>query len=91
LFFTRGNSESGIWHIGCSELCVSCRERKRRGLWRNLAHRYCDKTSRRCYCHAVGLINIQCNTAEVDFKWFWRWYITFRTTGFLDFVHRPVF
>jgi hypothetical protein len=28
---------------------------------------------------------------QVDFKGFWRWYMTFRTTGFLDFVHRPVF
>jgi hypothetical protein len=27
----------------------------------------------------------------VDFKGFWRWYMTFRTMGFLDFVLRPVF
>jgi hypothetical protein len=27
----------------------------------------------------------------LDFKGFWRWYMTFRTIGFLDFVHRPVF
>jgi hypothetical protein len=24
-------------------------------------------------------------------KWFWRWCITLRITGFSDFVHRPVF
>jgi hypothetical protein len=28
---------------------------------------------------------------EVDSKGFWRWYITHRITGFLDFFHCPVF
>jgi hypothetical protein len=27
----------------------------------------------------------------VDSKGFWRWCITLGITGFLDFVHRPVF
>jgi hypothetical protein len=28
---------------------------------------------------------------KVDCKWFWRWCITLRITGYLDFVYRPVF
>jgi hypothetical protein len=27
----------------------------------------------------------------VDSKGFWRWFITLRITGFMDFVYRPVF
>jgi hypothetical protein len=37
-------------------------------------------------CYIIWTLSIL-----VDFKGFWRWYMTFRTTGFLDFVHCPVF
>jgi hypothetical protein len=32
-----------------------------------------------------------CSSLEAESKGFWRWCIMLRTTGFLDFVHRPVF
>jgi hypothetical protein len=34
---------------------------------------------------------LETNRAIANYKVFWRWCITLRTTGFLDFVYRPVF
>jgi hypothetical protein len=40
-------------------------------------------------CFLILHITLQ-PASLLDFKGFWRWYMTFRTIGFLDFVHRPV-
>jgi hypothetical protein len=40
----------------------------------------------------LGNINeVSNNKSEVDSKGFWRYCILLRITGFLDFVHHPVF